>query len=210
MPESAPHREVGRPRVFSDESLFRAVSVVLRRDGYPALTLEAIAREVGCTRQALVRRFGSMRALLLAALDAAAGKISSDYDHARDSWDSPLSALRARYLQPPNTRPELGDDPRAQANTLAYILTTSSDPAFGERFAALSRHSHQEFERFLKAAVAQGELQPVDTTALTRVLHSAWTGETVSWCADQSTDYATMLSRIFEQIIGPYRLGNAT
>lgn len=206
MTDTSERRDVGRPRLYADDAIFRAVSLVLRRDGHSELTLELVAQEVGCTRQALVRRFGSKRALLLAALDASGGKIASDYNQARDATPSPLTALHDRYTRPPNSRPEMGDDPRPQANTLAYILTTCSDPDFAQRFAGLVDVSMSAIRQLLQSAVEQGELQPVDIPALTRTLHAAWTGETINWCTDQSTPYAVTMSAMFEQIIGPYRV----
>jgi AcrR family transcriptional regulator len=198
-------RAAGRPRVYSDETIFSAVDEVLRSEGYTALTLEAIALRVGCTRQALVRRYGSKRALLLASLDGMASNITSDFERARDSWGTPLAALHARLTLPPLSRTELASDPRTQAHSLANILTASSDPAFGDRFARLRAIALAEIRRLLDAAVDAGELQPVDTTTLARTLHGVWTGETINWCADQSAPYATTLSAIFEQIVGPYR-----
>lgn len=198
-------REVGRPRLYSDEAIFAAVHLVIRRDGYHELTLESVALEVGCTRQALVRRFGSKRRMLLAALDATAAKISSDYSHIRKSWNSPLAALRARMVLPPHSRPEETTDIHHQANLMAFVVSSSADPEFSRRFIALQQVARAEVEKLLHAAVEQGELAPVDIETLADALLAATAGETVLVTADSSLDHAAMMATTFEEIIGPYR-----
>jgi AcrR family transcriptional regulator len=205
MTAPSSNREVGRPRVYSDEAIFDAVHLLIRRDGYTTLTLEAIAHEVGCTRQALVRRFGSKRELLLASVDATAAKLSSEYDSARESRSSPLAALRDRMMLPPTSRPESATDAREQANLLAYVVLSSADPEFGTRFAALQRLVEDEIEKLLRAAVAHGELADVDITALAENLYAASIGETVNASTDASIDQPAMRAMVFEQIVGPYR-----
>lgn len=206
MIEAALRREVGRPRVFSDDVIFAAVAFIIRQDGYPALTLEAVAERVGCTRQALLRRYGSRRGMLLASLEATAARISANFNQTSQMESSPLEALKTRFLLPPNSRPEMGLDPVPVANTLAYILMTSPDPDFSQQFTSLVAIAQTELQGLLDTAVAKGELRPVNTRRLARVLHAVWTGETLNWCADQSVPYSTTQAAIFEQIIAPYRL----
>jgi len=198
-------REVGRPRLYSNEDIFAAVHLVIRRDGCHELTLESVALEVGCTRQALVRRFGSKRAMLLAAIDATADKISSDYRHIRQSSDSPLAALRARMVLPPHSRPEETSDVHHQANLMAFVVSSSADPEFSRRFTALQQVAKVEVEKLLHDAVLQGELTPVDVSTLADVLLAATSGETVLVTADSSLDHVAMMTATFEEIIGPYR-----
>lgn len=198
-------RQAGRPRVFADESIFAAVHLVIRRDGYENLTLERVAAEVGCTRQALVRRFGSKRALLLAAVSASSNQITDNFNRSREHFDSPLAGLRHRMVEPPNSRPYEATDVRFQANLLAFILTSSTEADFADLFQERLSISVHEIERFLDDAVAIGELTPVDTPSLAVVLQAAWTGTTLSASANLDVDQRDMRSAIFDQIVGPYR-----
>jgi AcrR family transcriptional regulator len=200
------HREVGRPRVFSDEAIFTATQLVLQRGGYPELTLEAIAKEVGCTRQALVRRFGSKQALLLAFLDETLLLFAENYKIVHSDSQSPLAALRARFVAPPEARLEISDDRSVQANVLAFVLTASGDPAFGKRFAAINQIYLDEMERLIGAALQQGELRAVDPSVLARTLFSASLGETVRWASTPSNEaHIDRLGEIFDLVITPYR-----
>jgi AcrR family transcriptional regulator len=51
--------EIGRPRIFTDEAIYLATTRAIARWGYARITLDEIASDLGCTRQALARRFGS-------------------------------------------------------------------------------------------------------------------------------------------------------
>jgi AcrR family transcriptional regulator len=205
MKRSTGTRDVGRPRKFSDEDIFAAGHLVLRRDGLAAFSMENVAHELGCTRQALVRRFESRQHLLLAAIDAAADKITSDYGRFRESFDSPLAALRARMVLPPNSRPEEQISVQEEANLLAYIISSSTDPEFGQRFSRLRRVAQQEVEGLLRAAIDEGELAPVDVSTMADVLLSAAAGATVTMAGNPSIDPEVTLGSHFDHIIGPYR-----
>ncbi len=57
----------------------------------------------------------------------------------------------------------------------------------------------------LEAAVAQGALEPTDTSALALVLQATWVGSTLYTSADAAIDQTATRAAIFEQVIGPYR-----
>lgn len=198
-------REVGRPRVFSEDAIFSAADLVLRRDGYPGLTLEAIANEVGCTRQALVRRFGSKRSLVLRYLESMVGRVSSQYEAEMEASDSPLDLLRARLARPWAQRFLPTTDHRSQANILAFVLTLSLDPELAVRFAALNGVAMESIESLLQAAIDRGEARGIDPNQQARVLYDVWIGETVLWCLAPDIDLADRMSRAFDLIVGPHR-----
>jgi AcrR family transcriptional regulator len=205
--ESAPRtRDVGRPRVFTDDAIFQATRLVLRRGGYSELTLEAIAKEVGCTRQALVRRFGSKQALILAYLDSLTTSMAENYRIVPTESQSPLSALRARFVAPPDERLEIDEDRAMQANVLAFMLISSGERGFNARFEALNQIFLDEMERIIRAAIDQDELRGVDEAALARTLFSASLGETVRWASTPGDDtLVSRLAEIFDLVTTPYR-----
>ncbi len=199
-------REIGRPRVFSDDAIFRATRLVLQRGGYAELTLEAIAHEVGCTRQALVRRFGSKHSLILAYLDANLSQLAANYSIVTADSQSPLAALRARFVAPPKDRLEINEDRAEQANVLAFMLISSGEPEMSARFEALNQIYLNEMERLIQAALDQRELSGVDAAALTRTLFSASLGETVRWASTPGDDtLVSRLTEIFDLVTTPYQ-----
>lgn len=206
--DNAPRtREIGRPRIFSDEAIFQATRTVLQRGGYLALTLEAIAQEVGCTRQALVRRFGSKHTLILAYLDASLTRMAMNYTIVTPDEGSPFQALRDRFVAPPEKRLEIKETRTMQANVLAFMLTSSGQPDVSVRFEALNQIFLDEMERLIQAAIERNELHGVDAAALSRTLFSASLGETVRWASTPGDDaLVSRLAEIFDLVTTPYRV----
>lgn len=207
MTTSPGRREVGRPRLFSDDAIFQATDLVLRRDGVTELTLEAIAITVGCTRQALVRRFGSKTNLLLNYLDARIAQVTAELDGLKQATDTPLSSLYS-YLSehPAAISDHAASDPRGEAWMLAFLLTESTDPAFASRVAKLNQETMQGITRVLDVAIARQELEEIDTTLNARILYNLWVGEIVDWCVAPDSDMAARWSEGLDMVIGPHRL----
>lgn len=205
MTDPTPRREVGRPRIFPEEAIFAAVFLVIGRDGYGDLTLERVAQEVGCTRQALVRRFGSKREMVLAAFVDSARQLPEDLDQERPIWDSPLEALRARLTDTPSSRTAEHVDGRTQANLLAFMVTTTNWPAYSGLFAKRLETEARAIEHLLQEAVAQDKLTTTDPTTLAQVLLAAWVGNALHASLNDAMVQDIPLSQVFDQIIAPYR-----
>ncbi|MCA9858767.1 MAG: TetR/AcrR family transcriptional regulator [Thermomicrobiales bacterium] len=203
-------REVGRPRVFSDDVIFQATQLTLAREGYGRLTLDAIAKEIGCTRQALVRRFGSKHALVLAYLNWSLGHVASGYRQVRDEAETPLGALRARFLWPAEQRPREIGDPTSQANILSFFIGARDDPEFAQRLAEINQVYEAEISSLLQAAIDQGELHPAtDPAKLAHLLFAGTTGEVVLWAAYPQGDVVERLGSIFDATVAPYLTGDS-
>ena len=84
-----------RPRKAEDADVFAAVVRIMKRVGPAELTLRAIAAEAGVTAAALVQRFGSKRALLLAHARYAAATGDVGIEVPIGHVSSPLDALQA-------------------------------------------------------------------------------------------------------------------
>lgn len=206
MIASTPAREVGRPRVFSDEAIFNATQLTLAREGYGRLTLDAIAREIGCTRQALVRRFGSKHSLVLAYLDWSLIHVANGYQAVRQSTPSPLAALRARFVWPAEQRPREIGDPTSQANILSFFIGARDDPEFSERLAEINQVYESEIGGLLQSAIDEGELrESTDAAVLSHILFAATTGEVVLWASYPKGDVVERLGQIFDAIVTPYQ-----
>lgn len=199
------HREVGRPRVFSDDAIFHATQVALAREGYGRLTLDAIAREIGCTRQALVRRFGSKHALVLAYLNWSLGAVSNSYQLVQAEYASPLAALRARFVWPAEQRPREIGDPNSQANILSFFIGAREDPEFSKRLVEINKVYLNEISTLLQRAIDAGELRSTDPRALAHLLFAATTGETVLWASHPEGEIVERIGRVFDEIVEPYR-----
>ena len=199
-------RESGRPRTFSDEAAFLATADALARLGYGRLTLEAVAGRIGCTRQALVRRFGSKHALVLAYLEWVVAGAPERYRAVREAHPSPLAALRARFLLPVEERPYEVADPEGQGNILAFFVGARDDPQFHAVLAQLQAVYEAEVARLIAEAQAAGEVVEVDPAELGHTLIAATTGEILLWAADPGGSVVGRIARVFDAVVAPYRL----
>src|SRR5437763_741202 len=124
-----------RPRKVSDEQIFAATMRAMSRLGPGELTLAEIAREAGVTAGALVQRFGSKRALLLALARTAAKGSGDFFRELVRKHASPLAALR-EYAE---CFAHLAQSPGALARSLAYLQIDLTDPDFRKHLLAQSR-----------------------------------------------------------------------
>lgn len=195
-------REVGRPRTFSDEDAFRATTVVLARLGHHRLSLAAVAAELGCTRQALIRRFGAKRALLHAYMGWEIERAEASYNVVRDAHASPLAALRARFLSP-NDPFEEPEDPLGRANLLAFLIGAGTDPALHGQIERLFQIYETGVAGLIADAVHAGELLPCDSVLVARLLNAATIGELLQWAVKPRGEATDRVAVLFDAILAP-------
>src|SRR6201987_817519 len=116
---------MSRQRKVEDTDVFAALVPVMMRRGPAELTLGEIAKEAGLTAGALVQRFGSKRAMLLAHARHAAATGDIGVPVAPPPAASPLKALR----QTTAIYARLAGSPRAALRNLAYLQNDLADPA---------------------------------------------------------------------------------
>ena len=190
-----------RRRKAEDVDVFAALVRVMLRRGPAELTLREIAAEAGVTAGALVQRFGSKRAMLLAHARHAAATGDTGVTVSRPRTASPLEALRsvaALYAQ-------LASSPRAAVRNLAYLLNDLADPALRRHLLRLSQSARQWYERQLAGAAAAGELRAdTDVRALARSIEATLRGSFVSWSLYREGSAADWLREDLEATLRPY------
>ena len=166
-----------RPRTLTDEQIVMATVRAMSRLGPVKLTLAEVAREAGLSAAALVQRFGSKRALLLAVSRSAAQGMDECFEAIRDAHPSPLDALiaaatdMARHTKTPDE----------MANSLAFLQIDVSDPEFRRPMVEMSVKTLKGYKALLDAAVDAGELRPCNTTALARAISALSGGSLILW-----------------------------
>jgi AcrR family transcriptional regulator len=190
-----------RRRKAEDTDVFAALVRVMQRRGPAELTLREIAREAGVTAGALVQRFGSKRAMVLAHARhaAATGDVGLTVPSPRTS--SPLEALRsvtAMYAQ-------LADSPRAAVRNLAYLLNDLADPALRRHLLRLSRAARVWYEELLTDAVAARELRAdADVRALARLIEVTLRGSFLNWTLYREGSAADRLREDLDDMLRPH------
>src|SRR4051794_25838683 len=165
MPCTLPNDDsvMARPRTRSDPEVLSAALRAVAAHGVARLTLADVAQEAGLAPSTLAERFGSKRALLLAAARHAAGEVRLDRrggaagaGGAAGEAGSPLAAALDGLVA---LAAGVGDR-RAFAHSLALLQLDVEDAGFraaaAEQFAAV----RSQLAALLREALDAGELRP--------------------------------------------------
>ena len=195
-----------RPRKASDDEIFAAVTRVMARCGPRELTLAMIADEAGLTAGALVQRFGSRRALLLALSERFADSTAQLFAGLRASSASPLAALYA-YAR---CMAGMGHTATALANNLAWLQQDLTDPDFRRCTLIQARASRRELQRLVQDAVASRELvTEVKAAALARAIEVTVGGSLMSWAIHQQGSAAAWVRHDVTALLAPHTIGRS-
>jgi len=190
-----------RRRKAEDADVFAALVRVMQRRGPAELTLREIAGEAGVTAGALVQRFGSKRALLLAHARYAAASGDVGVPVPRPRTSSPLAALRAVTA----VHAQLANSPRAALRNLAYLHNDLADPALRRHVMRMSRAARAHYEQLVADAVAAGELRAdTNVRALARMIEITLGGSFLAWALYREGSAADWLRKDLDATLGSY------
>jgi AcrR family transcriptional regulator len=216
---------MARPRTRTDSEVLAAALRAVASRGVARLTLADVAREAGLAPSTLAERFGSKRALLLAAARHAAGEVRVDRRGeaaaeggvpaggeaaaeggvpaggevaAERSAGSPLAAAVDGLV---GLARGVGDR-RAFAHSLALLELDVADAGFRAAAAGHFGAVHDQLAALLREALAAGELVPdADPDALARALHVAYNGALVLWAVTGDTPLEPSLRADLEAVL---------
>jgi AcrR family transcriptional regulator len=190
-----------RRRKVENADVFAGLVRVMHRRGPAELTLREIAAEAGVTAGALVQRFGSKRALLLAHARYAAATGDLGLPAPRRRRSSPLAALRKVTA----VHAQLAGSPRAALRNLAYLHNDLADPALRRHLLRMSRAARAHYERLVADAVAAGELRAdTNVQALARMIDVTLGGSFLAWTLYREGAAADWLREDLEAALRPY------
>ncbi len=195
-------RPRGRPRTRSDTDVFAATRRVVAERGFARLTLADVAREAGLAPSTLAERYGSKRALLLAAVQDAPDGATAAFAAARAEHPSPLAALHAALAAlagPVATR-------EAFANHLGILVLDVAEPAFRQVSERWFGRTLEQLEALLAEARAAGELKPAaDPERLARAVLVAYNGALILWSVAGDGPLADGLRDDVDAVLSPWR-----
>jgi AcrR family transcriptional regulator len=191
-----------RPRKATDDQIFAAAYRAMNRLGPGELTLAEIAAEAGITAGALVQRFGSKRAFLLALSGAHAASAGELFQRLRSAHRSPLAAVRA-YA---SCLAEMAESPAALARSLAYLQIDLADPDFRRHLKQQSQATRAGLAELLQAAIDAGEIRgDADAERLARTVETIVGGSLFSWAAHREASAREWLLEDVDAVLAPHR-----
>jgi AcrR family transcriptional regulator len=192
----------GRPRTRSDEEIFDAVLRAAARAGARGVTLADIAAEAGLSPSTLVERFGSKRALLLAAGRTAADGVAAAFARTTAREASHLRALADALVLLSNgvrTRPAL-------AHHLGALQLDIADRDFRRLARGHASALQTQLGRVLARARAAGELvQRADPERLARTIQVSYNGAIISWGISGRGPLEGALRDELDAVLAPWR-----
>ena len=181
--------------------MFAALVRVMHRRGPAELTLREIAAEAGVTAGALVQRFGSKRAMLLAHTRHAARTGDIGVSDPRPRRASPLAALRSVTA----VHAQLAASPGAALRNLAYLQNDLSDPVLYRHLLRMSRAARAHYEGLVADAVAAGEIRAgTDVRALARAIEVTLNGSFLTWAVHREGSAAAWLRADLDATLRPH------
>jgi AcrR family transcriptional regulator len=190
-----------RRRKAEDADVFAALVRVMHRRGPAQLTLREIAAEAGVTAGALVQRFGSKRAMLLAHARHAAATADVGVAVPQPLSPSPLEALRSVTA----VHAQLASSPRAALRNLAYLHNDLADPVLHRHLLRMSRAARVHYEQLVVDAVAAGELRAdTNVQALARSIEVTLGGSFLNWTLYREGSAADWLREDLDATLRPY------
>jgi AcrR family transcriptional regulator len=189
-----------RPRRNTDFEILSAAFRAIARLGPNKLTLADVAREANVSAASLVQRFGSKRALLLAASNDAAGGYVFIFEGLRAKHRSPRAAL----IGLADCMGLLGGTPEQVAHSLAFLQIDLTDPEFHQHARKGSVGFHAGIRALIKEAIAAGELVTCDAGRLARALQATLNGSVLGWAIHREGTLAAWIRRDLRTVLDPY------
>jgi AcrR family transcriptional regulator len=193
---------MARPRTVSDDDIIAATVAAIERHGPARMTLADVAAEAGLSPAALVQRFGSKRALLVAV-----GRSSTEHVEraVADALDRPgpylprLLDLLAGFVRGIET-------PDVLANHVSFLQLDLEDPELREQAQAHARALQRGIGDLLAAAQSNRELRrDTDARRLAAALHTTYSGALVSWALVGRGRLPAGVKREVSFVLEPYR-----
>src|SRR5215471_18672491 len=184
-----------RRRKAEDADVFAALVRVMHHRGPAELTLREVAAEAGVTAGALVQRFGSKRAMVLAHARYAAVTGDTGVALPAPQTSSPLESLRSVTT----LYAELAGSPRAALRNLAYLHNDLADPVLRRHLLRMSRAARAYYEQLVADCVAAGELRAdTDVRTLARSIEVTLGGSFLAWTLYREGSAAQWLRKDLE------------
>ncbi|MBN0042269.1 TetR/AcrR family transcriptional regulator [Cellulosimicrobium cellulans] len=190
-----------RPKVISDEAILVEVLHLVQRIGPERFTLAAAGKQTGLSPSTLVQRFGSKRALLLAADRWAVERWVGGMDAVPETGPA-LDRLIAgmMYTVDPETTAE------EMANSVSLLQIGLADSEFHASTKDGAVRLRTKILERLREAAANAEIKPdVDLDGLAELIEITYHGAMIRWAVHRDGQLVRSMEAAFTRLLRPYR-----
>jgi len=193
-----------RPRRVTDDDVLDAAEVVRDACGPLGFTLDEVGARVGVSAPALLRRFGSKRALLLAVKEREVRRVVERVAGAPPTSQrtSPLAALLARFRDGVAVT---APTPDALANAFAFLHTDLADAESRALIQARAAALRAGLRALVAAAVDAGELGGAPPNDIADLVEATYNGALVGWVVERDGAAWDYVRPRLEALLAPYR-----
>jgi len=190
-----------RNKIISDEAILSDVLRLVQRIGPDRFTLAAAGAEVGLSASTLVQRFGSKRALLLAADRLGVERWVGGIDEVPAGGPA-LDRLIAGLVHSVDSE----TTPQEMANSISLLQVALADSEFHESTRAGAIRLRAKIVERLREAAVNRELRPgTDIATLAELIEVVYHGAMISWAIHRDGALVVSLEERFTQVLQPYR-----
>lgn len=190
-----------RPKAVSDETILAEVLRLVQRVGPDRFTLALAGQQTGLSPSTLVQRFGSKRALLLAADRWAVERWVSGLDAVPDEGSAldRLVAGMVHSVDADTTVEEL-------ANSVSLLQIGLADDEFHTSTRDGAVRLHAKILERLREAESNAELKAgTDLDSLTELIEVTYHGAMIRWAIHRDGPLVPSLTEKFLHVLQPYR-----
>jgi AcrR family transcriptional regulator len=168
---------MARPRTVEDDDILNAAERAISERGASTFSIESVALPLGVTPQAILRRFGSKQALVLAIAERRTRRAVTALSQGPNLGSSPLEAMVGFFERRMSSREYNRKQVRSNFGFMLRGLEDESVRPHLLRQAALVRAN---LRAFLAAAIEAGELEG-DADEITALVESLYNGALYVW-----------------------------
>lgn len=192
---------MARPRSMTDDAILDATEQSIAEDGPTAFALDDVARRLGVSAQAVLHRFGSKQALVLAVAERRGRHATAAMEAAVDHGESPLRAMLDFFERRMRSRHY---SRRALASGFAFALAGVSDDAIRPHIVIQVAAIRANLQAFIAAAVRAGELHG-EVDAIARLVETVYNGALYLWLVDRQGTAWSYFEPTLNALLTPYR-----
>jgi AcrR family transcriptional regulator len=192
---------MARPRSVTDDAILDATEQSIAEYGPTTFALDDVARRLSVSAQAVIHRFGSKQALVLAVAERRGRHATAAMEVAVDHGESPLSAMLDFFEHRMRSRHY---SRRSITSGLAFALAGVSDDTIRPHVVVQVAAIRANLRAFIAAAVRARELHG-EVDSIAALVEAVYNGALYLWLVDRRGTAWSYFEPTLNALLAPYR-----